>query len=130
MDMTTRKLLYSALAGISLTPAAAREKPDIILIMTDQHRGDALGCTSGGVVITPNIDSLAASGYLFTSAYSSTPSSTPARAGLLTGCSPWRHGMLGYGNQAWEGLILQVMVVVYILCPEGSLNTGVIGQLV
>ena len=100
MDMTTRKLLYSALAGISLTPAAAREKPDIILIMTDQHRGDALGCTSGGVVITPNIDSLAASGYLFTSAYSSTPSSTPARAGLLTGCSPWRHGMLGYGNQA------------------------------
>lgn len=32
----------------------------------------------------------------------STPSSTPARAGLLTGMSPWRHGMLGYGRVAMQ----------------------------
>ena len=86
--------------GEAASAPAEDRLPDIIMIMTDQQRGDAMGCTSGGLVITPNIDSLAASGYLFTSAYSSAPSSTPARAGLLTGCSPWRHGMLGYGNQA------------------------------
>ncbi|MGN0188177.1 MAG: arylsulfatase [Candidatus Cryptobacteroides sp.] len=84
----------------SCSQDGTRRHPDIILIMTDQQRADALGCVTDGVVITPNLDSLASEGYLFTSAYSSTPSSTPARAGLLTGCSPWAHGMLGYGNQA------------------------------
>ena len=79
-------------------PAAARVKPHVILIMTDQQRWDAMGCTSGGRVITPALDSLAAEGTLFTHAYTSCPSSTPARAGLLTGLSPWHHGMLGYGE--------------------------------
>lgn len=41
-------------------PAAARVKPHVILIMTDQQRWDAMGCTSGGRVITPALDSLAA----------------------------------------------------------------------
>lgn len=34
--------------------------------------------------------------------YSSCPSSTPARAGLLTGLSPWHHGLLGYGKVSPE----------------------------
>lgn len=71
--------------------------PNIILIVTDQHRGDALGCMGNTEVITPNIDRLAEDGSIFMNAYSSCPSSTPARAGLLTGLSPWHHGMLGYG---------------------------------
>ncbi len=69
------------------------------MIMTDQQRYDLMGCVNSAV-ITPSIDALAAQGNLFTAAYSSTPSSTPARAGLLTGSSPWQHGMLGYGKQA------------------------------
>lgn len=82
------------------TPASPLRRPNLILIMTDQQRGDALGCAGNPAVLTPNLDSLAAEGHLFTSAYSSCPSSTPARAGLLTGMSPWRHGLLGYGNEA------------------------------
>lgn len=78
----------------------AGKQPHIILIMTDQQRADALGCAGNPSVITPNIDRLAGDGLLFSNAYSSTPSSTPARAGLLTGLSPWNHGMLGYGRQA------------------------------
>ena len=77
--------------------ASAQNKPNIILVMTDQQRGDALGCAGNEVVKTPNIDRLASEGYLFSNAYTSCPSSTPARAGLLTGMSPWHHGMLGYG---------------------------------
>ena len=75
-------------------------KPHIILLMTDQHRGDALGCMGNKAIHTPNLDRLASEGTLFVSAYSSTPSSTPARSGLLTGLSPWHHGMLGYGALA------------------------------
>lgn len=77
-----------------------KKKPNIIFIMADQHRGDALSCMGNTSVISPNIDKLANEGTLFVSGFSSAPSSTPARAGLLTGMSPWKHGMLGYGNMA------------------------------
>ena len=80
--------------------AIAEKQPHIIFIMTDQQRGDAIGCAGNDRIITPNIDTLAQDGFLFNNAYSATPSSTPARAGLLTGLSPWHHGMLGYGNVA------------------------------
>lgn len=80
--------------------AQASAKPHIILIMTDQQRGDALGCMGNKSVISPHIDKLAEEGTLFISGYSSTPSSTPARAGLLTGMSPWHHGQLGYARVA------------------------------
>lgn len=78
----------------------AQKQPHIIFIMTDQQRGDALGCAGNERIITPHLDALAQDGYFFNNAYSATPSSTPARAGLLTGLSPWNHGMLGYGNVA------------------------------
>lgn len=78
---------------------AQQQRPNVILIMTDQQRFDALGCVNNAV-ISPNLDGLAEDGYLFSSAYSSSPSSTPARAGLITGMSPWNHGLLGYGQQA------------------------------
>lgn len=79
---------------------AVQKKPHVIFIMTDQQRGDALGCMGNKSVITPNIDKLAEEGTLFVSGYTASPSSTPARAGLLTGFSPWHHGMLGYGRVA------------------------------
>lgn len=105
--MKTLPILSSALvltsgAGLYAQQAKAQQKPHIILIMSDQHRGDALGCMGNEAVISPNIDRLSQEGTLFCNGYSSTPSSTPARAGLLTGMSPWHHGMLGYGNVAEE----------------------------
>ncbi len=68
--------------------------------MTDQHRGDCLGCDGNNVIKTPNLDRLAGDGARFRCAYTATPSCTPARSGILTGLSPWHHGMLGYGRVA------------------------------
>lgn len=101
--MNLRNTLYPALALAASTgmwphQAIARQHPHIILIISDQHRGDAMHCMGNSSVITPNLDALAHDGTLFTSGYTSAPSSTPARAGLLTGLSPWHHGMLGYGR--------------------------------
>ena len=95
----------SLLAFLALGQGAVAQqsrKPNIILIMSDQHRGDALNCMGNPSVISPNLDALAADGTLFTHGYSSAPSSTPARAGLLTGMSPWHHGMLGYGRMGGQ----------------------------
>lgn len=104
---SSRYIISPALAacaiGLAAAPGAGAEtkkKPHIILLMTDQHRADALGCAGNTAITTPHLDSLAADGHLFTSAYTAAPSSTPARAGLLTGMTPWHHGMLGYGAMA------------------------------
>jgi choline-sulfatase len=68
--------------------------------MADQHRGDCVGADGNKAIRTPNLDRLAAEGVHFRHAYSSTPTCTPARTALLTGLSPWRHGMLGLGKVA------------------------------
>jgi len=96
-----RRFLQSAAAGLPLRMSqAAADRPNILLLMSDQHRGDCLGADGNAAIETPNLDRLAASGVRFRCAYSSTPTCTPARAALLTGMSPWRHGMLGYGQVA------------------------------
>jgi len=93
------------LTGILISSIFFREEnppsqPHIILIMTDQHRGDALGSAGNPAVLTPHLDRLVAEGVRFRNSYSSTPSCTPARSALMTGLSPWHHGMLGYGRVA------------------------------
>ena len=95
-----KSALLLSMAALASGQMYAAQRPHIILIMTDQQRGDALGCMGNQVVITPNVDRLASEGTVFSNAYTSCPSSTPARAGLLTGSSPWHHGLLGYGDMA------------------------------
>lgn len=100
--LTNLKCTLAITAGLCSSFAYAQKHPHIILIMADQHRGDAMGCMGNEAVISPHLDALASEGTLFTNGYSSCPSSTPARAGLLTGLSPWHHGLLGYGKVAPE----------------------------
>lgn len=71
-------------------------RPNIVLIMADQWRGDCLSVAGHPVVYTPYLDRLALDGVRFTSAYSATPSCIPARAGLYTGTCQETHGRVGY----------------------------------
>lgn len=73
-------------------------RPNILLLMADQFRADCLGAAGNRVIRTPHLDSLAAQGVRFRNAFSSTPTCTPARAGLLSGLAPWNHGMLRYAE--------------------------------
>ncbi len=98
-----RHFLHLAAAAGAARPAAAKpERPNLLFLMTDQQRGGCLGADGHPAVKTPNLDRIASEGARFQHAYSSTPSCTPARACLLTGQSPWHHGMLGYGRVAGE----------------------------
>jgi arylsulfatase A-like enzyme len=95
-----RRRDFLSLAAASVISARPVSKPNILLLMADQFRGDALHCDGNDQIFTPNLDRIAADGARFRCAYSSTPTCTPARAALLTGLSPWRHGLLGYGKIA------------------------------
>lgn len=80
-----------------------KKKPNIVLLMCDQFRGDCLSFVHHPDVKTPYLDSLAAAGVCFTHAYSATPSCIPARAALLTGRSQRGHGRVGYeDNVDWR----------------------------
>lgn len=75
-------------------------RPNVLLIMADQLRWDALSSYGQRAISTPNIDKLAKSGVQFTKAYTSVPVCKPARAGLVSGMKPWNHGMLAMGDMA------------------------------
>jgi arylsulfatase A-like enzyme len=77
-------------------------KPNILLIMSDQHRGDCLGIEHHPVVQTPNLDALAASGVLFSHCYSTCPVCVPARRSLLSGQYPGTHGARDNTVAPWQ----------------------------
>ena len=67
-------------------------QPNILFIMTDQQRWDALGC-SGGWARTPNLDRVAAQGVRFPNCVTTTPVCIPARVTLATGLYPHNTGV-------------------------------------
>jgi len=68
------------------------DQPNIILLMTDQHRKDSVGCYGNKIVKTPHLDSIAADGMRFENCICQTPLCLPSRASLLTGMYPSVHG--------------------------------------
>lgn len=79
------KLMMIGAAGAAAAGAGAQERPNIIYIMCDDMGYGDLACYGQPYISTPNIDSLARGGRLFTQAYAGSPVSAPSRASLMTG---------------------------------------------
>ena len=69
-------------------------QPNILLIIADQHRRDALGCAGRFNIRTPAIDRLAREGVFFENAFTPCPVCAPARQALLSGRAPESYGAL------------------------------------
>jgi arylsulfatase A-like enzyme len=89
--ISRRSLLLGAPAAAR---AAAAKRPNIVLILPDQFRGQALGCAGNEQIRTPNLDRLAGEGAYFPNTFANTPVCCPARAVLLTGKYCHRNGMV------------------------------------
>lgn len=63
-------------------------RPNLLVIMSDEHQARAMGCAGHPFVQTPNLDALAARGTRFTNAYTPSPICVPARASFATGLYP------------------------------------------
>ncbi len=70
----------------------AQEKPNIIFILTDDQRWDALGYAGNKVIHTPEMDKLAQEGVYFKNAFVTTPICAASRASILTGMYERTHG--------------------------------------
>jgi len=66
-------------------PQPHSDKPNVLVIMTDQHRADLMTCAGRDLVPTPNIDLIASRGVRFTNAYCPYPVCVASRMALLTG---------------------------------------------
>ncbi|MCX6624602.1 MAG: sulfatase-like hydrolase/transferase [Acidobacteria bacterium] len=83
--------LASSFAGLVRGQTPQRPK-NVLIVMTDQHRPQALGVNGDPYARTPNLDSLARSGVRFRSAYCTNPVCVPSRMSLLTGLYTHHHG--------------------------------------
>ena len=90
--MNSKTILFSLLlaGGCSVTVAQS-QRPNILVILTDDMGYSDIGCY-GGIIETPHLDSLAATGLQYMQFYN-TARSCPSRASLLTGLHPHQAGM-------------------------------------
>ena len=77
-------------------PAAVRaaERPDVVLVFTDDQRWDAMGCAGHPFLRTPNLDRLAREGARFANAFCTTSLCSPSRASMLSGLYAHSHRVL------------------------------------
>lgn len=74
--------------------------PNIIILFSDQHRADVLGCEGHPDVITPNLDKLAAEGARFERAYCQDAVCVPSRSSMITGLYCRTLGCLDNGDRS------------------------------
>ncbi|MEK7475007.1 MAG: sulfatase-like hydrolase/transferase [Candidatus Coatesbacteria bacterium] len=67
--------------------------PNLLVILTDQHRNGALGADGDAFVRTPHLDALAARGVRFARSYCASPLCSPSRAAWVTGRTPLASGV-------------------------------------
>ena len=80
---------FSSSCTIKDSIKTSKSKPNILFLLADDQRADALGCTGNSYIKTPNIDNLAETGVRFTNSYvmggHTAAISAPSRAMLMSG---------------------------------------------
>lgn len=93
MEYSKRFLsLFIGLLIVHSMVLGQEKKPNIIFILTDDQRWDALGVAGNPIVQTPEMDALANAGTYFKNAFSTTPICAASRASILTGLYERTHG--------------------------------------
>ena len=99
------------------TDANSKSKPNVIVVMTDEHNFRTLGCYretmqdrqaymwGPSVVETPNIDWLAKNGAMCTSFYATVPVCSPSRGCLVSGMYPQRTGVYQNNNPMRDDIV-------------------------
>ena len=101
---------------------------NIVLIHSDQHRFDCLGCNGHPLLRTPNLDRLAAEGVNFAMAFTPSPICSPERASLLTGLWPIRHGCLSIPNTELYRPALDGLPTFSQVLRERGYRLGYVGR--
>jgi arylsulfatase A-like enzyme len=98
--------------------------PNIVLIFSDEHRHDALGCAGNPVVSTPNLDGLSSRGVRFSRMWCQSPICQPSRASLITGRYPNQHGIVRNLSDdldpEWDTMMKRLQARGYVTATVGK----------
>ena len=126
--MKNPSILLLLLTGIFISSCANEValKPNIIFLLTDDQRWDALGAMGNEIIQTPNLDQLANEGILFANSYVTTSICCCSRSTVLTGQYVSRHGI----NSFQEDLKGEALSNTYplLLRNQAGYKTGFIGK--
>jgi N-sulfoglucosamine sulfohydrolase len=125
-----------AALGLSLAVAAqpaggrgaAHARPNILMIISDDHGIDDLGCYGNPVIKTPNLDALAAAGTRFTHAYCTTASCSASRSVILSGLHNHRNGHYGHEHSIHHFSSFDNIKSLPVLLAEAGYRTARVGK--
>ena len=100
-------------------------RPNIIFLLADDQRWDAVGFAGNSIIKTPNIDALAGEGVAFRNAYVTTPVCAISRASIFTGQYARRHGILDFTTDFSPAQLQQTYPA---LLHAAGYRTGFVGK--
>jgi len=122
--MQRRDFLKTAAAAPALLSAQQR-RPNILFLLGDDHRWDAMGCMSNPWLKTPNLDALAGQGVLFSKNFVTTAICVSSRASIFTGLYSRSHGIWKFADtfpqEKWNRTYPAVL-------RQAGYRTGFIGK--
>ena len=121
--------VFAATALLLSSRVRAIEKPNVLIIYTDDQGTLDANCYGSKDLITPHIDRLAATGVRFTQMYSPSAICSASRAGLLTGRFPARAGVPGnVSSEKGKAGMPQTEVTLADLFHANGYRTGHVGK--
>ena len=121
-------LLLIVASALALRPVAHRQTttaPNIIFLLADDQRWDAMGVAGNLTIKTPNLDRLAREGFYFRRSYVTTPICAISRATILSGQYARRHGIVDFAGTFSDSAMAQTYP---ILLRKAGYRTGFIGK--
>ncbi|MBK5290215.1 MAG: sulfatase [Acidobacteriia bacterium] len=124
--MLRRTALKTIAAGFPAILKPQNRRPNVIFMMTDDQRADAMSCAGNKILKTPNMDRIAAGGVRFTEGFVTNPLCSPSRGTILTGLHTHAHGVT---TNAGESHHFKPGVVTYpMLQQKAGYHTAMIGK--
>lgn len=123
--MNKKLIIYPLLLSAGLMQA--RQKPNVVIIFTDDQGYQDLGCYGSPLIQTPAIDRMAKEGLKLTDFYVSASVSSASRAGLLTGRLNTRNGVTGVFFPESTGMPAEEITLAEALKEQGYV-TGCFGK--
>lgn len=102
------------------------DDPNVIVVLTDQWRAEALGCMGDDQVRTPRLDGFAEDGVVFERAYTPNPVCSPARGSIMTGQWPHEHGVVS--NSFFKIALPTNRTTIAECLRDAGYETGYIGK--
>jgi arylsulfatase A-like enzyme len=127
--MFIQESIKKTIIGLALSLIAAgsafAQKPNVLILFSDQHNKNVMGFEGHPDVITPNLDQLAEQGLVFDRAYSTVGVCVPSRSSLLTGLMPRTMGLLSNGGHT---SVMEDAVSMATIFKLNNYNTYAFGK--